>query len=481
MLWNNELLKASLKDEIIFMDKNTNFCIEAVGFDNRRLQNNSLFIARKGEKNDGHSFIKATLDNNLNCFVLAEYVLEKDLEKHPRIILVKNTLRAMELMAIYRRSELKGKVIGITGSLGKTSTKEMAFAVLSKFGKTYCNQQSFNNHIGLLITMINTPSTVDYCIYELGMSAKGELAELVNFAQPELSIITNVESAHIEFFKNEEEIAEEKGNIFLKTKELAILNLDNRHFNFLQAKAKKNNVQKLLTFGTDKNADICLEKQEIRNQKLFLEIKINNEIFTINYNNLDCAFAFNSLSIIAIVYYLKLDINQALQCLAQENTPRGRNNIEEISYKFNNKNINFTLINGTYNGVNPKTFINGLTLLNDIYYNSIHKFNKKFCIFGDILEAGAKTEEFHLSLKEYIVKYKIDVLITIGENMRLLHNSLKDFPTIKLKHFNSADECISEIKNLIESEDLVFIKSSKGIKTWKIAEYLSGISMNLFI
>ena len=473
-IWDRKSLINALKDDILYIDEKQEFNIEYVMFDSTRCQKNSLFIARKGEKNDGHKFIKDVIEKG--GYVLAEYVLDEKLKNNPRIIIVKNTMQAMEKMAIYRRNEIKGKVIGITGSLGKTSTKDLTYNVLNNFGKASCNIQSFNNHMGVLTTMLNTPADVKYAVFEIGMSEVGELRPLAKLVKPDIAIITNIEPAHLGCFNNIDEIAFEKSEILAETKELAILNVDNKFFNFLSDKATKNNL-KIFSFGRSEKANIRLTKSEILDGKIEAEYNIFEKKLDVIFNILDINIVFNTLPVLGIIKYLNLDFNNVTSYLSIQECSRGRNNLERITYEHKGHLINLNIINGTYNAVNPKAFDSGFELI-----KNFKNANKKICIFGPIKEAGEKTEEFHLSLKYKILDSHINIVLLFSEEMKVLYNALKDNPKIEVHYFDSYEEVIENIDDFLADNDIIFLKSSKYSKTYKIFNYLNKNNpMDLFM
>lgn len=473
-IWDRKSLINSLKDEILYIDDKQGFDINYVMFDSGKCKKNSLFIAKKGEKNDGHKFIKDVIEKG--GYAIAEYVFDEELKNNPRIIIVKNTMQAMEKMTVYRRNELKGKVIGITGSLGKTSTKDLTYNILNNFGKASCNIQSFNNYIGVMTTMLNTPKDAEYAIFEIGMSEAGELRPLAKLVKPDISIITNIEPAHLGCFNNIDEIAFEKSEILAETNELAILNIDNRFFNFLKDKAYKNNL-KVFSFGKSEKADIRLTKSEIVEGKIEAEYNIFGKTLNVLFNILDINIVFNSLPVLGIIKYLNLSFENVANYLFYQECSRGRNNLERITYEHKGHLINLNIINGTYNAVNPKAFNSGFELIKN-FKNS----NKKICIFGPIKEAGEKTEEFHLSLKDKILDSNIDIVLLFSEEMKTLYNALKDNPKLELHYFNNYEEIIENIDNFIEDNDIIFIKSSKYSKTYKIFNYLNKNNpMDLFM
>lgn len=479
ILWNKKSIIEALGSDLIYIDENYDYKIDSVVFDNRAVKEYSLFIAKKGEKTDGHNFIEQTLQNNKNVVALANNGFSEKFKNNSRIILVKDTVIAMEKMAKYARNRIKGKVIGITGSVGKTTTKEIFYSCLSNFGKVHCNIQSFNNYIGVMTTLCNLPQDTDFAIIEMGMSEKGEMERLSEIVRPDITTILNIFSAHLEFFKEEKDIAYAKSEIFKYQNKngFTVLNKTNKHFNIMEQEAKNNKINDILTFSENKSvdADVVINNYSYNDKTDLYDVgyKINNKIVNFELANDDYNIALNLMSLLCVMNKLKLNFDKIKNSLKNFKTPRGRNNIEEVIY--NGKNI--TIINGSYNAANPLVFIRGLELMNKL---SLKKnTNRKIAIFGDIKEAGDKTEEFMLSLKQPIIDSGINVLICIGDKIKVLHEALKN--KIETKYFEETSEVIPLIKDLLQDNDLVFIKSSNSVKTWKILDEITGSSTDKLV
>lgn len=479
ILWNRERLKKAIGNDLVYIDENYDYKIDSVVFDNRKVSEYSLFVAKKGEKNDGHEFIETTLNSNKNVVALANDGYSEHFKNNSRIILVKDTVVAMEKMAKYARDDVKGKVIGITGSLGKTTTKELFYSCLSNFGKVHCNIMSFNNYIGVLTTLCNLPIDTDFAVIEMGMNAAGEMEQLSKIVRPDITTILNIASAHLAFFREEKDIAYAKSEIFKYQKKngFAVLNRANKYFDIIQKEAKNNEINKVIDFSEDKNIDanVVLEEYfyEETNDLYRANYKINGSTVNFEFTSSDYNVAINLMSLLGVMAELKLNFETIKDSVKNFGTPRGRNNVEEAIY--DGKNI--TIINGTYNAVNPLVFVRGLELMDKIAKKK--SVNRKIAFFGDIKEAGEKTEEFLLSLKQPILDHKVDILIGIGDKIKVLCESLKD--DIDVKYFKESLEVVPLLKNLLQNNDLLFIKGSKSIKTWKILDEITGYQTDIFI
>ncbi|MDR2078036.1 MAG: UDP-N-acetylmuramoyl-tripeptide--D-alanyl-D-alanine ligase [Rickettsiales bacterium] len=478
MLFNSKDLREALGSNLVFIEENYKFAISDVVFDSREVSTNTLFVAKKGEKNDGHNFIKSVLENSRDAVVLAEY-MPSDVEKNPRIILVDNTLKVFENLAIFSRNRVDGQVIGITGSIGKTSTKDIAHAVLSGYDRSYCSQQSFNNYIGVLTTLANMHPDSKFAICEMGTSAPGEIKILRELIKPAIAVITNIRPSHISYFATEENIAVEKLQIIDENTRLTILNADDPWYEFMHSRIKNQTKSEIITFGTGTKADICLSRYKLSGEVANVTYLIGGKEYNCSLKNINYDAAWNAMVALGLVKYFGLATEVALERIGQWETTRGRNNVECAKYtNSRGKIVNLTIINGSYNAVVPDTFISGLKLMSDIY--SLGKVLRKVCIWGDMLETGDRATEFHLSLRKSVIRNGIDLLITLGENMKKLSESLEK-TNIGLIHFNNISDLISRIRDILSDGDLVFIKSSKGMKTYEVLNSLVEDKMKLFV
>ena len=474
-LWDKVSITKALGEELLSCPEKLE--ITSVVFDSRRVIDHSLFVAKKGEKNDGNDFISNVLESYETTYVMSSKV-PSNVISSDRIILVRDVNVAYEKLALYRRYQLKSKVICITGSLGKTTTKELCYLTLSHFGKASCNIMSFNNYSGLIYTMVNTPVDTEYAIYEVGIDECGQMLNLAKLVKPNISIITNIEKAHLGNYKNLDEIAFEKSEILKETSEYVILNRDNKYYDFISEKAVKLGCKPFSFGSTNFPNSKLLEFRINDNLKSEVKYSIFGKEYKVVFNTIDKNIIFNSMSVLTVCKLLDLNVEEALSVLSKDATSvRGRNNLEVVKYTYDNKEIKLNVINGVYNAVNPKAFDSGFEIMKNDYF----KNNRKVCIFGAMAEAGSESKNFHLNIIEKIKELRPDVVVLFcpefEEGYKILLNDGFD-----VHYYSDADDVIADIKNILNDNDLVFIKSSKGKKSYKIFNYLSeNNKMDLFL
>ena len=257
MLYSKDDIINAFKDDELYISTNS-ITINSITIDSRILTNGGMFFAIKGENNDGHKYIKSAVENGAVC-VVCERLPEDYQSINANFVVVKNSIEALTKLAIFQRNRMRGKVIAITGNVGKTSTRANISFVLSQFYKTSSTSGNYNNHIGLPLTLANAPTDTEMLVLEMGMNHPGEIAHLTKIAKPDIAIITNIVPVHMEFMKNLDTVARAKAEIFqgMSQNSYAILNEDNDSFGLLKSIAEENGVKNILSVGT-KNSDVFI-------------------------------------------------------------------------------------------------------------------------------------------------------------------------------------------------------------------------------
>ncbi|MFN7038986.1 MAG: UDP-N-acetylmuramoyl-tripeptide--D-alanyl-D-alanine ligase [Alphaproteobacteria bacterium] len=454
IIWTEDDIKKATRGKI-----QGKWNISEVSIDSRKANKNSMFIALKGENTDGHNYIMQALDNGASS-VLIDH-LPSNAHADINYCIVKNTKEGLWDLARYNRNRLKAKIISVTGSIGKTSTKELLKLCFSGIGKTFANYGNYNNDLGVPISISNTPIDTQYAIYEVGMNHSGEITPLTKLIQPDIAIITTIEPIHLEFFNSVEDIARAKAEIFqgLNQNGYVILNKDNAYFDLLVQEAKKLGIRNIISFGKDQDSDCkLLEFKEDHEGS-----KIKAEIFghEINYKlkSFGIHFGLNSLAVMGAAFALGCDLNIAANNLGNFKAIKGRG--EQHNLLFNNKNI--TLIDDSYNA-GPPSVKAALKVLGN------YKGRRKVAILSDMRELGPDSVKIHIDLVRDISDNKIDKIIAVGKYMKELYYNL---PLEKqYANFDDVDEVIEVIDKYIEESDVILVKGSLGTQIFKLVEYI---------
>jgi hypothetical protein len=413
-----------------------------VSIDSREISNKDIFFAIKGEKDDGHKYVKNVLKNINNLAIVSKGINNK------KLIKIKNTLEGLRDLAAYARQRTDAKIIAITGSCGKTSLKNLLNISLEKFGKTHCSPKSYNNHFGVPYSLANLSSDKKYGIFEIGMSAKGEIDNLVSLVKPHIAIITNIGPAHLENFNNIMGICKAKSEIMnsIYQNGVIILNKDDKYFNTLVKIANKKKI-KVLTFGFLKS-DVQIKK---KSKKVFF--KIHNKIFNFKIRNFNKSYLYNIAATLCVHYYLNNNISFLKNIFNNFKIPEGRGNEKYIKIK--NKKI--LLINDSYNS-NPSS-------LNEAIHNfSLRKKKnnqRKILVMGDMLELGIKSKYYHDQAAKILNKTNIDKVHCVGSMMRYAHQRLNLMKRGLL--FRNIRSFKENIFNILENNDILLVKSSNRI------------------
>ncbi len=466
-LWNkNELLEA-LSTELLNHNLPEKIEIDEVVIDSRKTPKSGLFVALKGEKNDAHDFVKQAAENGCKVAIVSREV-EGILQ-----LLVKDTFVALYKLAEFSRKRSKARIIAITGSVGKTGTKEMLKLVFESQGKTFATSGNLNNHIGVPLSLSNFSCDCDYGIFEMGMNHANEIEPLSKLVSPHLAVITNIGPVHIEFFKDEEGIALAKSEIFsgLDLNGIALINADNKHYALLQKRAKFSKIkdQNLISFGEKKSADyqildfkiIDAAKTQVR-AKLKNTTEISYEIATSTP-----AIIFNSIIVVSALDLLGRDLKLGISCLKNITTPKGRGKVYDVKIGQGNFAKNITIIDDSYNAsvLSMYAGIEHLAMLKKI-------LSKKRVVvaLGDMLELGEKSVELHEEVTNYLKTFHIDFAVMVGERMT---QAAKKLPTNSYKTFSTSNEASQQIEDLLQDGDIIYLKGSRGIKMENVVKNLT--------
>ena len=421
--------------------------------DSRDISSGDIFIALKGSKDHGENYIEDALNNKAR-FVISENILPKYEEK---TIKVDDCLETLTLIGKYKRSIYKGKVIGITGSVGKTSTKEQIKFFLNFVYKTYSSIKSYNNNLGVSLSLANLDLNSSIAVLEIGTSNFGEIAELTKLVKPHIAIITNIGPVHLKNFNNIRNVVKEKSDIFNykynPDLQSIIIPYYLKEENYISQKVNENKNCKILSFGNDKKADIFInDLKRINDEKFLTEVKIFNKKFKYEISAKGEHQVINSLITLLIFHILDIKI---------ENFKKNATSLPELSGRgkihcllLNKKNI--ILIDESYNA-SPLSMKETIKYFNNYSKNSNYK---KYLILGDMLELGDKEIFFHSEIKKYLNYNSFYQVLTLGSLISNLHKSCYDKNNIF--HFEDEYDLYQHLIKSIDNNDIVLAKCSNA-------------------
>ncbi len=440
--WQKFLVKKAFKYK--------NVAYEGVSINSQSIKKNNLFFAIKGKKTDGHNFVKQALKKGAVKSVVSKKIKGISQKK---IIKVKNTLSSLNNLAKVTRDNSLAKIIGITGSAGKTTLKNLISFILSNYGQVYHSPHSYNNKYGVPLSISNLKNNTEYGVFELGMDKKGEIDSLSKLVKPEIAIITNISEAHIKNFKSLKDIAKAKGEIINNILEggFIILNKDSKFFTYFSNKAKTKNI-KVVSFSSKKKADIFLLNAKKIGNHYTLKVVVKNEIFYFKTKSSATNFINNVLACISVLHILGLDLRNIKEKFTKFIIPNGRGDINIIK-KFNKK---FKFIDESYNA-NPLSMQSAIKNVNRY---KIEDNAKKLVFLGDMLELGKKSAKLHRKLSSLINKSDIDQVYVYGKYIRETFNALTK--NKKGKVFNNLNEAYDHFSKIVHKNDLLMIKGSNA-------------------
>ncbi|MEL6571915.1 MAG: UDP-N-acetylmuramoyl-tripeptide--D-alanyl-D-alanine ligase [Pseudomonadota bacterium] len=444
----------------------TGWSATGVSIDTRSLQSGDLFVALRDVR-DGHDFVGTAMEKGAAA-ALVTHRPEGVAEDAP-LLIVSDVLKALEALGAAARARTNAKVIGVTGSVGKTSTKEMLRTVLGLQGKTHAAEASYNNHWGVPLTLARMPANTDYAVVEIGMSNPGEIAPLAKMAKPHVGMVTTVAAAHLAAFGALEGIAHEKGSILegVLPGGVAVLNGDIETANILAGYA---NDQTVKWFGHDPTFDWQIKDVRIAADATIIQARGGGHNYLLKLSAPGRHFAMNAVGVLAAVEALGADPAMAARDMAQWAPPSGRGQREVIQLDEAVETSRFDLIDDAFNA-NPTSLAAALEVLaattpiDDI--GRIRK-GRRVAILGDMLELGPTEIEDHRAMHLNDHLQVADVVHCSGVLMRHLWEALPD--ERRGLCVDNADQLADQANRLVDAGDVVLVKGSKGSQVSRVVD-----------
>ena len=463
------MLNLKIKDIVNFLDaeigdipsENLNCSITGVSVNSKKVQKGDLFVALKGQKTDGHKYIREAFYNGAVAFLCEkDFDFEEDFFKLKKVSVIKvsNTLKSLQKIGFSIREKFRGKVVGITGSCGKTTTKEFVASVLKESFSVFKNKGNSNGQIGVPVTLFGLDNTYDLSVIEMGISDFNEMDILANIVKPDIAIITNIGHSHLEYLKTLENVFKEKFKItnnFSKDNVL-FLNGDDP---FLFSVESFGAPFKILTFGLD-SANLDFKAFNIKNtsEGIIFDILYQEKVYKeFKINAVGKHILKDALAAICVGFYFNITENKIKSALLKLETCSGRQNIKEMEIlSRNSQKVEVTFIDDSYNA-SPESMKAAIDIL-----ASYKKDKRKIAILTDMLEQGKNSKVMHEKIGELLAKNDIDILMTIGEHSKFTGEKFKRINENAIFfHFRSIDEIYTALKNIVENNDVILVKGSR--------------------
>ncbi|MEE4246937.1 MAG: UDP-N-acetylmuramoyl-tripeptide--D-alanyl-D-alanine ligase [Kangiellaceae bacterium] len=428
-----------------------NVSVSAICTDTRSLEDNSLFVAIKGEHFDAHDVLESGPPKDITAALVSRLV-----KLSAPQVLVEDTLIAFADIANYLRRQSTAKVIGLTGSVGKTTVKEMIFCILSNVGKTLATKGNLNNHIGVPLTLSRIDDDTEYCVIEMGANHPGEIAYLSKIVEPDIALINNAAAAHLEGFGSLQGVARAKGEIYQQLREgaVSIVNLDDDFSSFWLSRI---NGEKIL-FSSRSEADVYAENMSIdEHGYASFDVISNGQSEKVQLGVIGAHNIQNALASIACCVALNIPLPEIVEGISQFKGVSGRLERVQLDEKL-------LFINDSYNA-------NYQSLRSAVDIISTYQ-EKKLLVLGDMGELGDTAREYHELAGVYAREHNIDYLLTVGT---LSQFASKSFGT-NAYHFNSKAELAQKIIDDFSNDKVIVLL--KGSRSSRMEEIIDLVKDN---
>ena len=440
--------------------------VTGISIDSRSIGKGEAFFAIKGDRVDGHDFASVASANGAALLVVSEAKLPALGRVTTPMIVVDDVLAGLERLGRAARVRSAAKVIAVTGSVGKTTTKEMLRKALESSGTVHASVASFNNHWGVPLTLARMPRDVDYGVFEIGMNHPGEIRALVSMVRPDIAIITTVAGAHLGNFRSVEEIAYAKSEILegIEADGHAILNRDIEYFPILEKVAIENRVPHIHSFGNNARADFRLAEFNGHPTSSNLWAVIGGRTIEVTIGAPGRHIAENALAVLGAVSLAGADLDRAAEALASFTPEKGRGQRHILS--LGEGKGTFTLIDESYNA-NPASMRAAIGLLAGTPATGE---GRQIAVLGDMLEMGENSPSIHGNLAQPLRQAGIKHLWLAGRDMRLLAEAMAGSADVAYRQ--TAEELADYAVSHVSDGDVLVVKSSLGTGFGKITAAL---------
>ena len=436
--------------------------VSGLSIDSRTLTKGDAFFAVQGENRNGHDFVEAALKAGAGLAVVAQG--DRARFGNAPLLIVPDVLEGLRDLARVARARTKAKVIAVTGSVGKTGTKDALRLALSADGETHSSVASYNNHWGVPLSLARCPAGAKYAVFEIGMNHAGEITPLTTLVRPRVAIITGIEPVHLEYFGALEKIADAKAEIFagIEPGGAAILNRDNSQFDRLAASARAARIERIVSFGEHAEADARLLRVSLATDCSTVEAAILGQVVTYKLGAPGRHLVINSLAVLAAVHLVGADL--ALAALALNNLKPASGRGARIVLTVPGGNA--LLIDESYNA-NPASMRAAIALLG---HATIGTRGRRIAVLGDMLELGPSGVGLHRALVDAIEEAGIDLVFCSGPLMHALWEALPS--RVRGGYAGTAAELEPNVLEVIRAGDAIMVKGSLGSKMGPIVKAL---------
>ena len=431
-----------------------------ISIDSRTLAPGDLFVALTGPNQDGHAFVGQAFDRGAAAAVVSR--MPEGGADESSLVMVADTQAALEGLGRAGRLRTAARIAGVTGSVGKTGTKEALRHVLSRQSPTYASAASHNNHWGVPLSLARLPTGARFGVLELGMNHAGEIAALTRLVRPHVAVITTVAPAHLEFFSSVAAIADAKCEIFegIEPGGVAIINRDSELYPRMRAHAERCRVGRIVTFGRDAAADWRLVDCRLRPELSEVVVVHRGRRIAYRLGTPGEHLVLNSLAVLAVSEALGADVAQAAAALGDLRAAAGRGERRRIAVGPGHA----VLLDESYNA-NPASMCAALAVLG-------RAPGRRIAVLGDMLELGPTTGDLHAGLAAPVEQAGVDLVFTCGPQMQHLHEALP--PGRRGCHAQDSAALAPALLDALRPGDAVLVKGSLGSRMARVVTALTG-------